>query len=205
MNESVRRSAHPPGLYVLFFTELWERYSFYSMVSILVLYMNEKLGFDSVRAGSVYGWYTAGVYFLPLFGGLLADRSLGFIRSVLIGGALMMCGHLVLGVEQMPFFYTGLVLLAFFGLSDVAPAFIALGALFIGYLPGGSIMGMIQKLADWLRTPKVLLERFATAQHEVALNGSVNGAEAAANGNGDRPELMPSQFAERVLEEAREP
>ncbi len=107
-----RRPTHPTGLYVLFFTELWERYSFYSMVSILVLYMNESLGFDSIRAGSIYGWYTAGVYFLPLFGGLLADRWLGFSRSVLIGGSLMMCGHLVLGVERMPFFYSGLVLLA---------------------------------------------------------------------------------------------
>jgi POT family proton-dependent oligopeptide transporter len=107
-----RRASHPPGLYVLFFTELWERYSFYSMVSILVLYMNEALGFDSARAGSVYGWYTAGVYFLPLFGGLIADRWFGFRRSVLVGGALMMCGHLVLGIEQMPAFYTGLVLLA---------------------------------------------------------------------------------------------
>lgn len=106
------RASHPPGLYVLFFTELWERYSFYSMVSILVLYMNESLGFDSARAGSVYGWYTAGVYFLPLFGGLLADRRLGFSRSVLIGGTLMMMGHLVLGVEQLPAFYAGLVLLA---------------------------------------------------------------------------------------------
>jgi proton-dependent oligopeptide transporter, POT family len=109
---SVRRASHPPGLYVLFFTELWERYSFYSMVSILVLYMNESLGFDSARAGSVYGWYTAGVYFLPLFGGLLADRWLGFSRSVLIGGTLMMIGHLVLGIEQMPAFYSGLLLLA---------------------------------------------------------------------------------------------
>jgi len=106
------RAAHPPGLYVLFFTELWERYSFYSMVSILVLYMNESLRFDSARAGSVYGWYTAGVYFLPLFGGLIADRWLGFSRSILIGGTLMMLGHLVLGVEQMAFFYGGLVLLA---------------------------------------------------------------------------------------------
>lgn len=109
---SVSRASHPPGLYVLFFTELWERYSFYSMVSILVLYMNESLGFDSARAGSVYGWYTAGVYFLPLFGGLLADRWLGFSRSVLIGGTLMMIGHLVLGVEQMSAFYSGLILLA---------------------------------------------------------------------------------------------
>jgi proton-dependent oligopeptide transporter, POT family len=109
---TVSRASHPPGLYVLFFTELWERYSFYSMVSILVLYMNESLGFDSAHAGSIYGWYTAGVYFLPLFGGLLADRWLGFSRSVLIGGTLMMLGHLVLGIEQLPAFYSGLILLA---------------------------------------------------------------------------------------------
>ncbi|MBV8162245.1 MAG: ABC transporter permease, partial [Acidimicrobiia bacterium] len=70
----------------------------------------------------------------------------------------------------------GLVLLAFFGLSDVAPAFIALGALLIGYLPGGSIMGMLQRLTDWLRTPKVLLNRFATAQQEVARNGPAGSA-----------------------------
>ena len=74
--------------------------------------MNESLGFDSARAGSIYGWYTAGVYFLPIFGGLLADRWLGFSRSVLIGGTLMMIGHLVLGVEQLSAFYSGLVLLA---------------------------------------------------------------------------------------------
>jgi len=100
----------------------------------------------------------------------------------------------------------GLVLLAFFGLSDVAPAFIALGALLIGYLPGGSIMGMVQRLADWLRTPKVLLERFAVAQHEVAVNGNADGELAAANGsvNGARPELVPSEFAEKVLEEAKQ-
>jgi branched-chain amino acid transport system permease protein len=96
----------------------------------------------------------------------------------------------------------GLVLLAFFGLSDVAPAFIALGALFIGYLPGGSIMGMLQKLADWLRTPKVLLDRFATAQHEVAVNGGANGAGASTNGA--PPELVLSEFGERVLEEAKQ-
>jgi len=96
----------------------------------------------------------------------------------------------------------GLVLLAFFGLSDVAPAFIALGALLIGYLPGGSIMGMLQKLADWLRTPKVLLERFATAQEQVALNGSANGAVASTNGG--RPQPVLSEFGERVLEEAQQ-
>src|SRR5437667_4656909 len=103
---------HPPGLYVLFFTELWERYSFYSMMAILSLYMNEALQFDVAHVGRVYGAYTAAVYFLPLFGGLLADRVLGFNRAIIMGGVLMMCGHLVLGVEALPFFYLGLVLLA---------------------------------------------------------------------------------------------
>jgi POT family proton-dependent oligopeptide transporter len=108
----VVRASHPPGLYVLFFTEVWERYSFYSMVAILALYMNEALHFSVAQVGTVYGAYTAGVYFLPLFGGLLADRVLGFNRAIIAGGVLMMLGHLVLGVEAMPFFYSGLVLLA---------------------------------------------------------------------------------------------
>jgi len=107
-----RRASHPPGLYVLFFTELWERYSFYSMVAILTLYMNEALHFDVARVGRVYGAYTAAVYFLPLFGGLAADRWLGFNRAIILGGVLMMLGHLVLGVEALPFFFAGLVLLA---------------------------------------------------------------------------------------------
>jgi POT family proton-dependent oligopeptide transporter len=107
-----RPAAHPPGLYVLFFTELWERYSFYSMVAILSLYMNESLHFNVEKVGQVYGAYTAGVYFLPLFGGLVADRVFGFNRAIIAGGVLMMLGHLVLGVEALPFFYTGLVLLA---------------------------------------------------------------------------------------------
>jgi POT family proton-dependent oligopeptide transporter len=103
---------HPPGLYVLFFTELWERYSFYSMMAILTLYMNEALHFDVAHVGRIYGAYTAGVYFLPLLGGLLADRVFGFTRAIIVGGVLMMAGHVVLGVESLPFFYSGLVLLA---------------------------------------------------------------------------------------------
>jgi POT family proton-dependent oligopeptide transporter len=107
-----RRASHPTGLYVLFFTELWERYSFYSMVAILVLYMNEALHFDVTRAGRIYGLYTAGVYIFPVLGGLLADRVLGFNRAIIVGGVLMMFGHLVLGIETLPFFYAGLMLLA---------------------------------------------------------------------------------------------
>jgi len=112
MDDRRPHATHPPGLYVLFFTELWERYSFYSMMAILTLYMNEALHFDVARVGRVYGAYIAGVYFLPLFGGLIADRLLGFNRAVIVGGMLMMIGHLVLGVESLPFFYAGLVLLA---------------------------------------------------------------------------------------------
>jgi proton-dependent oligopeptide transporter, POT family len=104
--------SHPPGLYVLFFTELWERYSFYSMVAILALYMNEALHFDVAHVGQIYGAYTAGVYVMPVAGGFIADRFLGFNRSIIVGGVLMMLGHLALGVEALPFFYSGLVLLA---------------------------------------------------------------------------------------------
>src|SRR5262245_15511283 len=109
---SISRTSHPPGLYVLFFTELWERYSFYSMMAILSLYMNEALHFDVATVGSIYGTYQLGVYFLPVFGGLAADRWLGFNRAIIIGGLLMMLGHIALGFEALPFFYSGLLLLA---------------------------------------------------------------------------------------------
>ena len=107
-----RPHRHPTGLYVLFFTELWERYSFYSMMAILTLYMDEALHFDADRIGRVYGGYIGGVYLLPLVGGFLADRVLGFYRAVVIGAVIMMLGHLVLAVESLPFFYGGLMLLA---------------------------------------------------------------------------------------------
>lgn len=106
------RRKHPPGLYVLFFTELWERYSFYSMMAILTLYMDEHLHFSTARIGQIYGGYIGGVYFMPLLGGLLADRVLGFNRAVIVGGILMAAGHLALAVERLPFFYSALVLLA---------------------------------------------------------------------------------------------
>src|SRR5262245_41665182 len=94
--------SHPPGLYFLFATELWERYSFYSMMAILTLYMDEALGFDGARIGRVYGGYIGGVYLTPLLGGLLADRWLGYHRAVIIGGLLMMVGHLALAIETLP-------------------------------------------------------------------------------------------------------
>src|SRR5438105_15073436 len=103
---------HPPGLYVLFFTELWERYSFYSMVAILSLYMNESLHFSVAKVGQIYGAYTAGVYLMPIAGGFIADRFFGFSRSIILRGVLMMLRHLVLGLEALPLLSTALVLLA---------------------------------------------------------------------------------------------
>jgi proton-dependent oligopeptide transporter, POT family len=107
------RLSHPRGLYVLFFTELWERYSFYSMAAILTLYMDEALHFDAATIGRIYGAYIGGVYLTPLAGGFIADRLVGFRPAVIVGGLVMMIGHLVLAVDSLPFFYTALVLLAF--------------------------------------------------------------------------------------------
>lgn len=106
------RASHPPGLYVLFFTELWERYSFYSLMAILTLYMDEQLRFPARLSGQVYGGYIGAVYFMPLIGGFLADRFLGFYRAVLIGAILMCAGQFLLGVQTLPLFFTALGLLA---------------------------------------------------------------------------------------------
>jgi len=106
------REGHPRGLYVLFFTEAWERYSFYSMMSILVLYMDESLGFSQGAIGQIYGGYIAAVYFMPLIGGWIADRRLGYNRSVIYGGILIALGHFLLALETLPTFYSALALLA---------------------------------------------------------------------------------------------
>ena len=104
--------SHPPGLYVLFFTEMWERYSFYSMLAILVLYMDEALLFSQSEIGQVYGGYNAAVWFLPLLGGVMADRLRGCRRAVFVGGILMVGGHLLLALESPSTFYAALALLA---------------------------------------------------------------------------------------------
>ncbi len=107
---------HPIGLFVLFFTEMWERFSYYGMRALLVLYLTSELidgglGWSRESAGQLYGWYTSIVYITPIIGGMLADRLLGFRRAIVIGGLLMTLGHLSLAFEAMPAFYLGLVLL----------------------------------------------------------------------------------------------
>ncbi|MFH0903269.1 MAG: peptide MFS transporter [Pseudomonadota bacterium] len=93
---------HPPGLKVLFLTEMWERFAYYLMIGILVLYMTDSakggLGFDTRRANDVYGWFIALVYLTPFFGGIIADRYLGYRRSVVVGGILLAAGYLGIGL-----------------------------------------------------------------------------------------------------------
>jgi POT family proton-dependent oligopeptide transporter len=92
---------HPGGLYVLFFTEMWERFSYYGMRAFLVLFMTSLiseggLGWEDSTAGTAYGWYTALVYLLPIFGGMIADRLFGTHWSMVIGGAVIAAGHFTL-------------------------------------------------------------------------------------------------------------
>ncbi len=109
---------HPIGLYVLFFTEMWERFSYYGMRAILVLYLvaetqagNAGLGWTRGDALSLYGTYTMMVYVMSIPGGWIADKFLGQKKSVLYGGLLLVAGHSILAVEELWAFYTGLALI----------------------------------------------------------------------------------------------
>ena len=107
---------HPMGLFILFFTELWERFSYYGMRAILVLYLvsetsgdNPGMGWSDSSALALYGWYTMFVYLATIPGGILADRYLGQRKSVMLGGLLLCFGHGILALEALWAFYMGLV------------------------------------------------------------------------------------------------
>jgi len=102
---------HPRGLSTLFFTEMWERFSYYGMRGFLILYMTKALGFTDSHAGSVYGNYVGSVWLAAIFGGIIADRWLGHYRSVLIGGIIIALGHFTLAFHALPLFYAGLSLI----------------------------------------------------------------------------------------------
>jgi len=104
-------AGHPRGLSTLFFTEMWERFSYYGMRGFLILYMVKALGFNDQHAGAVYGNYVGSVWLAAIFGGIIADRWLGHYRSVLIGGIVIALGHFTLALHALPFFYTGLTLI----------------------------------------------------------------------------------------------
>jgi POT family proton-dependent oligopeptide transporter len=108
---------HPAGLTTLFFTELWERFSYYGMRAILVLYMvaapaQGGLGFDTKEAASLYGTYTMSVYLTALPGGLVADRWLGARLAVLLGGIVIACGHFTMVFQSTTTLYAGMALIA---------------------------------------------------------------------------------------------
>lgn len=102
---------HPNGLARLFFAEMWERFSFYGMRALLVLYMTKQLHYEDKAASLVYGAYGALVYATPLMGGFVADRLLGNRRTVVLGCVLMALGHFVLAIEHPIAFYGALGLL----------------------------------------------------------------------------------------------
>ncbi len=109
---------HPTGLYVLFLTEMWERFSFYGMRAILTLYLvakttneNSGLGWSNMEALKLYGWYTMFVYLMSIPGGYIADKFLGQKKAVMYGGFLLIAGHTILAFQDMWSFYTGLVLI----------------------------------------------------------------------------------------------
>ena len=109
--------SHPPGLATLFFVEMWERFSYYGMRAILVLYAvslpaQGGLGLDVKEAASLYGTYTMAVYLLSVPGGLIADRWLGARLAVVVGGLIIVCGQFSLVVSSLPLFYLGLSLIA---------------------------------------------------------------------------------------------
>src|SRR6185369_16920137 len=98
MSDQKKFFGHPGGLSTLFFTEMWERFSYYGMRGFLILYMTANvqvggLGFNAATAAPIYGTYTAMVYLMSLPGGWIADRLLGQRRAVLLGGIIIACGH----------------------------------------------------------------------------------------------------------------
>ena len=107
---------HPVGLFILFFTEMWERFSYYGMRALLVLYMASTiedggLGWTNASAIQLYGWYTMLVYVMSIPGGIIADKLIGQKKSVLYGGIILVAGHSILAIEQMWAFYSGLGLI----------------------------------------------------------------------------------------------
>jgi POT family proton-dependent oligopeptide transporter len=115
----IQKLKHPSGLYVLFFTEMWERFSYYLMLALLALYIKAPatpdgkggLGMTESKAIGIYGFYIALVYLTPYYGGMVADRLLGYRKTVIIGALLMCAGHLCMALPGETTFYVALGLL----------------------------------------------------------------------------------------------
>jgi POT family proton-dependent oligopeptide transporter len=138
---------HPPGLFVLFFTEMWERFSYYGMRALLIFYLTKHWLFSDERASVIYGAYTALVYITPVIGGYLADRYLGQRKAVLFGGILLAFGHFLMGVEG-----DGGQASATLGIFWLALSFIVVGS---GFLKANIsvIVGQLYPRTDPRRDP----------------------------------------------------
>jgi POT family proton-dependent oligopeptide transporter len=105
------RSTHPKALFLLFLTEMWERFSYYGMRALLMLYMVHQLQYADAKANLIYGTYTALVYLMPLFGGMAADRVMGYRRAITLGAILMAIGHFILAIPAEWSFFAGMAFL----------------------------------------------------------------------------------------------
>lgn len=119
---------HPPGLTVLFTTQMWAEFSFFGLQALLVYYMTRQLGFSQARSSLVYGAYGAAAFFSPFLGGLISDRWLGRTRSVIAGGVMMMLGHFAMASEALIF--PALALVALGNGLFIPPLAIQVGSLY---------------------------------------------------------------------------
>ncbi len=105
---------HPKGLYVLFFTEMWERFGFYTVLAIFVLYLQENFHWDAATVGNIYGLFIAATFFLPLFGGMVSDRLLGYGKTILLGACTSGIGYALLAVptKEPILLFTALCIIA---------------------------------------------------------------------------------------------
>jgi POT family proton-dependent oligopeptide transporter len=104
MSQTLERKGHPRGLYVLFFTEMWERFGYYLMIGIFFLYLTDTVGhggrgLDTAAAVSIVGTYVALIYLTPFIGGLIADRYLGYIKSIFLGASLLALGYFLIALN----------------------------------------------------------------------------------------------------------
>ena len=119
---------HPPGLTVLFMTQMWAEFSFFGLQALLVYYMTQQLHFPQAKSSLIYGAYGAGAFFSPFFGGLIADRWLGRTPSVIIGGVMMMLGHFAMAFPALLF--PALVLVALGNGLFIPPLAVQVGSLY---------------------------------------------------------------------------
>lgn len=119
---------HPPGLTVLFLTQMWAEFSYFGLQALLVYYMTDHLGFSQPRSSLIYGAYGAAAFFSPFFGGIIADRWLGRTRSVVLGGLMMMAGHFAMAFE--PLLFPALALVALGNGLFIPPLAVQVGSLY---------------------------------------------------------------------------